>query len=243
MADMHSFNVEHAEKFGIAEAVLLNSFNFWLTRNRANGRNLHDGLWWTYNSVSAYKELFPYLTESKIRRAIEHLENEGLIVSGNFNKVKFDRTKWYALTEKGWALFGKSICDDGSSICQNEQMTFDQNDEPIPVGTNSQPVSKQGGKRFAPPTREEVEAYVAEKGYSGFNAERFIAYYESNGWRVGRNPMKGWKAAVTGWATRDKEKRKGADDGAILDSGFDAWVKKRMEEDREAIRRGELWSE
>ena len=57
--------------------------------------------------------------------------------------------------------------------------------------------------RFTPPTVEEVSAYAREKGYAGFSAERFVAYYESNGWRVGRNPMKDWRATVRGWATRD----------------------------------------
>lgn len=58
--------------------------------------------------------------------------------------------------------------------------------------------------RFAPPTRDEVEAYAIEKGYSGFPVDRFIAYYESNGWMVGRVKMKSWKAAMANWWSRDK---------------------------------------
>ena len=58
------------------------------------------------------------------------------------------------------------------------------------------------------PTLEEVAAYAATKHYTGFNAERFYAYYESNGWKVGRNPMKSWKNAVTSWHFRDQEKNK-----------------------------------
>ena len=57
--------------------------------------------------------------------------------------------------------------------------------------------------RFTAPTLDEVKAYANEKGYTGFNAERFIAYYESNGWRVGRNPMKDWRAACRNWAAKD----------------------------------------
>lgn len=59
-------------------------------------------------------------------------------------------------------------------------------------------------KRFTPPTQEDVEEYTKEKGYT-INAERFIAYYESNGWRVGKNPMKDWRAAVRNWAARDRD--------------------------------------
>ena len=63
-------------------------------------------------------------------------------------------------------------------------------------------------KRFNAPTADEVENYAQEMGYDGFSAQRFIAYYESNGWKVGRNPMKDWKAAVRNWAARDKGEAK-----------------------------------
>lgn len=59
--------------------------------------------------------------------------------------------------------------------------------------------------RFAPPTREEVEAYAREKGYDGFPVDRFVAYYESNGWMVGRTKMKSWRAAMANWHLRDSQ--------------------------------------
>ena len=66
---------------------------------------------------------------------------------------------------------------------------------------------KKKRKRFTPPTLEEVKAYCLESGYR-IDAERFIDYYESNGWMVGRNKMKDWKAAVRNWAKREDEKPK-----------------------------------
>ena len=56
---------------------------------------------------------------------------------------------------------------------------------------------------FTAPTLEQVQAYVKEKGYA-MDAVRFHAYYTANGWKVGRNPMKNWKAAVVNWAQKDK---------------------------------------
>ena len=53
-------------------------------------------------------------------------------------------------------------------------------------------------KRFKPPTHEEVQAYCQERG-NHVDVERFIDYYTSNGWKVGRNTMKDWKAAVRTW--------------------------------------------
>ena len=58
--------------------------------------------------------------------------------------------------------------------------------------------------RFVKPSIDEVKAYAKDMGYYGFNADRFQAYYESNGWKVGRNPMKDWRAAVRNWHAKDK---------------------------------------
>lgn len=60
-------------------------------------------------------------------------------------------------------------------------------------------VSKDNGRRFTPPTLEEVKAYCEEYGKM-IDCEKFIDYYTSNGWMVGRNHMKDWKAAVRNWA-------------------------------------------
>ena len=58
--------------------------------------------------------------------------------------------------------------------------------------------NKPKRKRFSPPTLEEVKAYCDERK-NRVDPQRFIDYYESNGWKVGKNPMKDWKAAVRTW--------------------------------------------
>jgi hypothetical protein len=57
-------------------------------------------------------------------------------------------------------------------------------------------------KKFSPPTQEEVLAYCQERS-NKVDAERFMAHYTSNGWKVGKNPMKNWKAAVITWEKND----------------------------------------
>lgn len=59
------------------------------------------------------------------------------------------------------------------------------------------------GKRFIKPTLEEIEAYMEESG-NYIDAERFLDYYDSNGWMVGKNHMKDWKATVRTWAKKEK---------------------------------------
>ena len=61
--------------------------------------------------------------------------------------------------------------------------------------------------KFKKPTLDEVEAYVCESGYA-VSAERFMAYYDSVGWKVGKNPMKDWKAALRGWAIREQARER-----------------------------------
>jgi len=65
---------------------------------------------------------------------------------------------------------------------------------------------KDKSVRFTPPTVEEVRSYCLERK-SGIDPVKFHAYYTSNGWRVGRNPMKSWKAAVVTWEKGDNGRR------------------------------------
>ncbi len=113
----HSFNIEVATEYGMLEAVLMEHLNFWIEKNRANNVNFYDGHYWTYNSAKALSGLFPYVSKSTIARALHHLEEEGLVLSGNYNKSAYDRTAWYALTEKGLLILNDgdaSQCREGA---------------------------------------------------------------------------------------------------------------------------------
>ena len=60
-------------------------------------------------------------------------------------------------------------------------------------------------KRFEKPTLSEIKAYCIERG-NKVDAQHFFDYYESNGWRVGKNSMKNWQAAVRTWERREYRK-------------------------------------
>ena len=79
-----------------------------------------------------------------------------------------------------------------SVVVSNEQQT-------LPTPTKER---KRRSSVFVKPTLEECIAYANEKGFN-WDASRFYNYYESNGWRVGRNPMKNWKAAMSSWNTKE----------------------------------------
>ena len=73
-------------------------------------------------------------------------------------------------------------------------------------------------RRFTPPTVEDVHAYATEKGWSAaqFSAERFVDFYASKGWKVGKEPMRDWKAAARGWVSRRDQPAKAVQNNPAL---------------------------
>lgn len=104
----HSFKLELAVDFSIELAIILDNLYFWISKNRASGRNYHDGRYWTYNSHRAFAEIFPYWNRYKISRILKQGVEEGLVVVGNYNKSPYDRTSWYSLTDKALSYWSDS---------------------------------------------------------------------------------------------------------------------------------------
>ena len=87
-------------------------------------------------------------------------------------------------------------------------------------------------KKFQKPTLEEVQQYCLERK-NNINAEKFIDYYESNGWKVGRNSMKDWKATIRTWEKNQEEK-------AEKIQTYQSKAIKEQNEARERFLRGEI---
>jgi hypothetical protein len=98
-AEVHYFRIEDATKYGVEKAVLLQNLRYWLDKAKANGDHEHDGYHWVYNSAEAFAKLFPYLNAKKISRLLKELEDDGEILSGNYNESAYNRTKWYSMPE------------------------------------------------------------------------------------------------------------------------------------------------
>jgi len=104
MKEFH-FNGELARRYGVDEAVFLHSLVFWVEKNRANGRNFHDGRYWTYNSKKALARLFPFWTERQLDRIIASCKEQGAVLTGNYNQDGRDRTIWYAVSDRVLAVY------------------------------------------------------------------------------------------------------------------------------------------
>lgn len=211
----HIFDVDIAAKYGIHAAILLENLGYWIKQNEANETNFFDGYYWTFNSRRAYREIFPYMSERQIDTAFHKLIDDGLVITGNYNKLAYDRTLWYALTQKG-----KSILHfDGMEATKTQNGT-EQNVAPIPYINTDIKTDINTNKRFIVPTVEEVAAYCRERN-NNVDPVHFVDYYTANDWKVGRNKMKDWKAAVRTWERNsfsgsNSNQKRGAN-GVLLD--------------------------
>jgi hypothetical protein len=90
------FDPDVARHVGVEEAIMYSNLQFWCVHNQANGQHCYEGRYWTYNTYHAFCELFPFWTEKQIRRILKKLEDTGYIKVGNFNRKRYDKTKWYS---------------------------------------------------------------------------------------------------------------------------------------------------
>lgn len=128
----------------------------------------------------------------QVRTALKKLESTGEISI-------FSTNRFSIASVENWAFY-QCEDDDSNKRATNEQQTNNKR------ATNEQQHLKKERKKegkkerniFSSPSLQEVEQYCHERG-NRVDAQKFISYYESNGWKVGKNPMKDWKAAVRTW--------------------------------------------
>lgn len=173
------------------------------------------------------------LSKPTILRSIKKLLSMNLIdkkVNGKRHIYSICRhyDKWKPLTKK-ITLTKKIIVIDkkvNSSLTKKitpiiqkttttkDNITKDSETPLLPESFKVNDKKKKTGSMFIKPSLKEAEEYIKEKGYS-IDAEAFIDHYTSNGWKVGKNPMKDWQATIRTWERRNnkpKNERKGIDD-------------------------------
>ena len=152
--------------------------------------------------------------------AIKHWRIHNYIKKDRYKPTDCEEIKLLEVNEKGEYVLAEPARNQVGSNMEPSCIQTGTTLEPArnQVGSNMEPqvrdrvrVSRESsGKKssannsttvahkFVKPTLEELKAYIAENGYS-FSAEAFMDYYESNGWKVGRNPMKSWQATCRTW--------------------------------------------
>ena len=90
------------------KAIMLQQIHYWLQRST----NIVDGHRWVFNTVKGWHEQFPWLAEKTVQRYLKDLCNKGLLITANYNKANFDRTKWYRIDYDALDKLTQSIGTD-----------------------------------------------------------------------------------------------------------------------------------
>lgn len=136
------------------------------------------------------------LTVSKARTSLNHLQKTGELTSKSQGRIRI-------ITVKNWDQY--QVLD--------KKMTAKSQQNDVKIATDEEINKKEKinikNRTFTPPTVEEVREYCLDKGYMDrVNPNKFVDFYESKGWMIGKNKMKDWRAAVRNWASREKAEKK-----------------------------------
>ena len=148
--------------------------------------------------------------KSKVESKVDTKVEEGR--SKVESKVKEGTTKVESKVEEGTTKVESKVeegSEEGSTKVDPPKSKVNGGDNrggKAPKTIRQEDIKREGEKatRFSPPSLDEVRDEVERLGYD-VDPERFIAHYESNGWRVGPNKMKSWKSALVTWHKRQKE--------------------------------------
>ena len=139
-------------------------------------RELADRWKWSHHTVQAYLKRLESATQISVLR------------SNVINVIRI----------VNWAQYQDAATQTATQTAtQHKNEKKEENIKETPNGV------KKATPRFERPKNEEVQAYIAEKGFT-FRAEAFCDFYDSKNWYVGRNKMKDWKAAVRNWARNER---------------------------------------
>ena len=122
-----------ATQIGLNEAIVIQQIHYWLEINKKADKNFKEGHYWTFNSYNEWEKQFPFWSKRTIQRAITSLEKSNLIITGNFNKLKIDRTKWYRINYEMLERLENMTCGQNGTTNMTECRNQDDNLElPLP---------------------------------------------------------------------------------------------------------------
>lgn len=201
-----------AIRYGLEESIFLESIMFWWQSNKANDRNYKDGHWWTYNTIKALAEVFPWWSAKQVRRIADSCREQGAILVGEFNANRQDRTLWYTPSDELLLLYGEDVQTsepeapkpEGETICPNGQKhlperatPFAQMGTPLPcnnhVYTNIPPYNPPTGD--VPPVLNpgKERRRGDPKDHPDWRPERFEQFWNFYGMKVNRQrAIKEW---------------------------------------------------
>lgn len=146
---------------------------------------------------------------------LEALHEAGFLENGvirnweernSFHVTNHERARKAA--EARWSKRNEKLCERNRDIEREKEKESKQalTKQCLTDAPSIQPVVERPKARFLPPTRDELNLEAAKIGLPGIEVDKFVNHYASNGWRVGKVPMKSWPHALASWAVRWKER-------------------------------------
>ena len=156
-----------AKALGLNEAIFLQQLHYWLNRKP----HIVEEKGWVYNPYRAWVDQLCFMSESTIKRTIKNLIDKGIVITANFNRMKFDRTLWYSIDYSKLDEYIKGIklepiyVDDTTKmelpLCQIEQKVEVQMTQPIPsTNTSTNNIKKESKKETEKTFNEIIDEYT-----------------------------------------------------------------------------------
>lgn len=144
------------------------------------------------------------LTVKQVRTALNHLKETQEVAQSPYGKFSVFTVNNYNDYQCTGTDEGKQRAQEGHSEGTDPNIKKNKEVKNTPYNPPQGDEGVSVSKRFVPPTPEEVNAYCRERN-NGIDGNEFCDFYTSKGWKVGKNPMKDWKAAVRTWERSRKQ--------------------------------------
>ena len=113
-----------AREIGLNEAIMLQQMHYWLIKSSHE----FEGVKWVYKTLEDWQTEFPFWSAMTIRRTLTNLEKQKVIRIGNFNKKKFDKTKWYTIeyqcVNRRCVQYEQTMCSNRTDGCVQFEQTY-----------------------------------------------------------------------------------------------------------------------
>lgn len=120
LIDDHPLQVlpDLAVAIGLNEAIMLQQIHYWIKKSS----HRHDDRTWIYNSATKWQKQFPFWSESTIRRTINSLKKQEMIVTTDkYNKLPMDKTLWYSINYDALNRMTRPSSQNDQTCSQNDQ--------------------------------------------------------------------------------------------------------------------------
>ncbi len=167
-----------AVEIGLNESIVLLQIEYWISVSQ----HFIDGQRWTYQSVrEMQKKVFPFWSIATINRTVQSLLQKGYLIEGNFNKAKYDKTRWFALNFEKLSELKSIAIQYDTGVFQNETRSTQnetrstQNETTIPK-TTTETTTEINNILFFEPTETKTEDDSKERILSFWNSLRIIVH-------------------------------------------------------------------